>query len=115
MFAKCPKTKAELVLRVLFIQGYNSLVDFGYKKHFRVHHGKNEFARGNSHINGIESFWDYAKNRLENLLYQLMESSKRRGNQSALRTCMGIRDWLDTNPNPTEGECELRELELNQL
>jgi molecular chaperone DnaK (HSP70) len=56
-----------------------------------------------------------AKNRLENLLYQLMESSKRRGNQSALRTCMGIRDWLDTNPNPTEGECELRELELNQL
>jgi len=66
LFAKCPKTKAELVLRVLFIQGYNSLVDFGYKKHFRVHHGKNEFARGNSHINGIESFWDYAKNRLEN-------------------------------------------------
>ena len=33
---------------------YNGLVDFGYKKHFRVHHGKNEFARGNSHINGIE-------------------------------------------------------------
>jgi len=43
---------------------YNGLVDFGYKKHFRVHHGKNEFARGNSHINGIESFWGYAKNRL---------------------------------------------------
>jgi transposase-like protein len=32
--------------------------------HFRVHHGKNEFARGNSHINGIESFWGYAKIRL---------------------------------------------------
>ena len=29
-----------------------------------MHHGKNEFARGNSHINGIESFWGYAKNRL---------------------------------------------------
>ena len=42
----------------------NGLVDFGYKKHFRVHHGKNEFARGNAHINGIESFWGYAKNRL---------------------------------------------------
>jgi transposase-like protein len=40
------------------------LVDFGYKKHFRVHHSKNEFARGNSHINGIESFWGYAKSRL---------------------------------------------------
>jgi transposase-like protein len=27
-------------------RGYNGLVDFGYKRHFRVHHGKNEFARG---------------------------------------------------------------------
>ena len=45
-------------------RGYNGLVDFGYKKHFRVHHGKNEFTRGNSHINGIESFWGYAKIRL---------------------------------------------------
>jgi hypothetical protein len=27
-------------------KGYNGTVDFGYKKHFRVHHGKNEFARG---------------------------------------------------------------------
>ena len=33
-------------------RGYNGLVDFGYKKHCRVHHSKNEFARGNSHING---------------------------------------------------------------
>ncbi len=45
-------------------RGYNGLVDFGYKKHFRVHHGRNEFVRGNSHINGIESFWGYAKIRL---------------------------------------------------
>jgi hypothetical protein len=30
-------------------KGYNGTVDFGYKKHFRVHHGKNEFARGNAH------------------------------------------------------------------
>jgi transposase-like protein len=33
-------------------KGYNGIVDFGYKKHFRVHHGKNEFARDNAHING---------------------------------------------------------------
>ena len=45
-------------------KGYNGIVDFGYKKHFRVHHGDNEFARGSSHINGIESFWGYAKTRL---------------------------------------------------
>ena len=45
-------------------RGYNGLVDFGHKKYFMVHHSKNEFARGNSHINGIESFWGYAKTRL---------------------------------------------------
>jgi len=36
----------------------------GYKKHFRVHHGEHEFSRGNFHIDGIESFWSYAKRRL---------------------------------------------------
>ena len=45
-------------------RGYNGLVDVGYDKHFRVHHSENEFVRGNSHINGIESFWSYAKMRL---------------------------------------------------
>ncbi len=45
-------------------RGYSGLVDLGYKKHYRVHHGKNEFANGRRHINGIESFWSYAKRRL---------------------------------------------------
>ena len=45
-------------------RGYNWLVDMGYKKHFRVHHGENVFAHGNFRINGIESFWSYAKRRL---------------------------------------------------
>ncbi len=45
-------------------RGYNGLVDVGYAKHLRVHHGENEFASGNCHINGIESFWSYAKRRL---------------------------------------------------
>ena len=45
-------------------RGYDGLVDIGYNKHFRVHQGKNEFVRGKSHINGIESFWSYAKIRL---------------------------------------------------
>src|SRR6056300_534860 len=45
-------------------RGYNGLVDLGYAKHFRVHHGHNEFANGNKHINGIESFWSYAKRHL---------------------------------------------------
>jgi len=45
-------------------RGYNGLVGMGYKKHFRVHRGENVFARGNCHINSIESFWSYAKRRL---------------------------------------------------
>ena len=45
-------------------RGYHGLVDLGYEKHFRVHHGANEFARGKCHINGIESFWAFAKHRL---------------------------------------------------
>ena len=45
-------------------RGYNGLVDVGYSKHFRVYHGNNEFAEGSRHINGIESFWSFAKRRL---------------------------------------------------
>ena len=46
-------------------RGYDGLVDVGYAKHFRVDHGANEFAVGNRHINGIESFWSFAKRRLQ--------------------------------------------------
>ncbi len=45
-------------------KAYNGLVDLGYKKHYRLNHGKNEFVKGKSHINGIEGFWGYAKSRL---------------------------------------------------
>ena len=45
-------------------RGYNGLVDVGYSKHFRVHHGANEFARdGHCHINGIESFRSFTRRR----------------------------------------------------
>ncbi len=49
-------------------RGYDGLVDVGYDKHFRVRHGQDEFVeKGNpsNHINGIESFWSYAKRRLQ--------------------------------------------------
>jgi transposase-like protein len=45
-------------------RGYNGLVDLGYKKHYRLDHGRDEFVRGHSHINGIEGFWGLAKTRL---------------------------------------------------
>ena len=44
-------------------RSYNHLGDFGYA-HVRVDHGRDEFARGEVHINGIEAFWGYAKTRL---------------------------------------------------
>lgn len=44
--------------------GYGGLVDLGYKKHYRIYHGKDQFANGKRHINGIESFWSYSKRRL---------------------------------------------------
>lgn len=45
-------------------RGYDGLVDVGYDKHFRVNHSDNQFAEGANHINGIESFWSFAKRRL---------------------------------------------------
>lgn len=48
--------------------GYDGLVDVGYAKHFRVRHHANEFVRSEvhlvTHVNGIESFWSFAKHRL---------------------------------------------------
>lgn len=45
-------------------RGYNGLVDVGYGKHLRIDHGRDEFVRGQAHINGIEGFWGFAKSRL---------------------------------------------------
>ncbi|MFI3242520.1 MAG: IS1595 family transposase [Alphaproteobacteria bacterium] len=42
---------------------YEGLVLNGYD-HYRVFHSHNEFARGKCHVNGIESFWSFAKRRL---------------------------------------------------
>jgi len=46
-------------------RAYDSLVDVGYDKHFRVNHGDSEFSKKDGvHINGIENFWSFAKRRL---------------------------------------------------
>jgi transposase len=50
-------------------RGYDGLVDVGYNKHYRVNHGKNEFAIKGEYgatvtVNGIESFWSFTKRRL---------------------------------------------------
>jgi transposase len=58
------RVSPESVIHSDYWRGYDGLVDLGYKKHYRVHHGTNEFAKGKRHINGIESFWSFAKSRL---------------------------------------------------
>jgi transposase-like protein len=58
------KTDAESVIHTDGWRGYDGLVDIGFDRHFRVHHGSNEFAKGTNHVDGIESFWSYAKRRL---------------------------------------------------
>ena len=65
-------------------KAYDSLVREGYKHH-RVHHHKDEFARGRNHVNGIESFWSYVKFRMiklrgvkrEKFVIHLLESAWR--------------------------------------
>ncbi len=44
-------------------KAYDGLVLNGYD-HYRIFHSHNEFARGKNHVNGIESFWSFAKRRL---------------------------------------------------
>ena len=47
-------------------KSYDGLVLGGYKHH-RIHHHRNQFARGKNHVNGIESFWSFTKLRLTKL------------------------------------------------
>ncbi len=44
-------------------KSYDGLVDYGYKRHYRVNHSK-EFSKSGNHINGIENFWGLCKVRL---------------------------------------------------
>ena len=56
------------------------LVDYGYRKHFRINHSPNEFAKGYNHLNSIESFWGYCKVRgirKNHFYYHLKESEIR--------------------------------------
>ena len=44
-------------------KAYDGLILNGYD-HYRIFHSNNEFARGKNHVNGIESFWSFAKRRM---------------------------------------------------
>ena len=58
---KVPKTS------IIYTDGFRSYFPLhrrGYRFHETVNHGRNEFARLDVHVNGIESFWSFAKTRL---------------------------------------------------
>ena len=65
-------------------RAYDGLILNGYD-HYRVYHSKDEFVRGKSHVNGIESFWSFCKRRLskfngltgDNFKFHLKESEFR--------------------------------------
>lgn len=58
-------------------RGYDGLVSVGYAKHLRVNRAADEFARGANHVNGIESFWSFAKRRLQKWRRRLPVGSPR--------------------------------------
>ncbi len=58
------KTDTSAVIYSDGFKTYDGLVNYGYKKHYRVNHSDNEFAVGRNHINGIENFWGLCKVRL---------------------------------------------------
>jgi len=69
---KCSKEELMPIIQGKILEGstihtdgwkaYDGLILNGYD-HYRVHHSANEFARGKSHVNGIECFWSFAKRR----------------------------------------------------
>ena len=58
------KVEKESIMNTDWWKAYDGLIDMWYKKHYRVHHWKDEFARWTQHINWIESFRSYTKRRL---------------------------------------------------
>jgi len=58
------KASPESILHTDGWRGHDGLVDMGFDKHFRVNHGDNQFVAGSRHVNGVASFWSFAKRRL---------------------------------------------------
>lgn len=73
MVENCSKAELMPIIQGKILEGstvhtdgwkaYDGLVLNGYTHH-RVFHSHDEFARGKCHVNGIESFWSFAKRRL---------------------------------------------------
>ena len=47
-------------------KAYDGVILNGYD-HYQIFHSENEFSRSKNYVNGIESFWSFAKRRLAKL------------------------------------------------
>ena len=84
---------------------YDGLVNYGYKKHFRVKHSRNEFANGVNHINGIENFWGLCKVRLSRFrgihkhkFYYHLKECEWRYNYRKKNLYIFLMKWVKENP-----------------
>ena len=69
-------------------RAYDGLVEAGFAKHHRITHGDEEFTLDNAHINGIESFWSFAKRRMakfNGIRKPASRSSSRKPNSASIR------------------------------
>jgi len=82
------KTKKGSVFYTDGFRSYNDLKQYG--KHNIIRHDKDEFAKEKNHINGIEGFWSFAKERFHkyhginkiNYLFYLKEMEFRFNNRN---------------------------------
>ena len=82
------KTKKGSVFYTDGFRSYNDLKQYG--KHNVIRHDKDEFAKEKNHINGIEGFWSFAKERFHkyhginkvNYLFYLKEMEFRFNNRN---------------------------------
>lgn len=85
-------------------KAYDGLILNGYD-HYRIFHAQNEFARGKNHVNGIESFWSFAKRRLakfngltDNNFFLHLKESEFRFNNRHLNIYKLLLNLLRHNP-----------------
>jgi transposase-like protein len=103
--AICGKVSLDTIIHSDGWPGYHGLVDVGYAKHLRVQHGDGEFAHGRSHINGIESFWAFAKHRLakfkgipKHTFYLHLKETEFRFNHRRANLYLAVLKLLRKNP-----------------
>ena len=79
-------------------RGYNGLIDLGYKKHFRVHHSNDEFARGKVTSMGLNPTGHSPKEDCYSFMVYLIRPSscilRKQNSDSIIRMKISIQCYL---------------------